>query len=88
MTLDSLPILSENVLRSHQARLRNEVEYKSWLIKTDRTIRTENPVLYNLIEVYANNSDDPKLVRGVSYTLLTLIAHQIEADKMNREERK
>ena len=56
MTLDSLPIVAGEVLGPHGARHRNEAEYKLWLLEVDRYLKTKNPVLDFLIEVYARES--------------------------------
>lgn len=85
MTLDSLPIISEDVLGPHGVRHRSEREYLAWLRDVDKYLKDKNPLLNALIETYARNSNDPKQVRGVAYTLLTFINHQLEADEMGRE---
>lgn len=83
MTLDKLPVLSAEVISTHATRHRSEQEYFKWINETEQYLQQKNPNVHKLIEFYAINSNDPKHVRGIAYTLLTLINHQLQADDMN-----
>jgi len=81
MGLEQLPIVSRKALFAHRLRHRNSPVYELWLRDADNNLKKENPILYAMIEAYANQSSDPQSVRGISYTLLTLISDQLKESK-------
>jgi hypothetical protein len=81
MGLEQLPIVSKKALVAHGLRHRNSPVYELWLRDAYNNLKKENPILYAMIEAYANQSSDPQSVRGISYTLLTLISDQLKESK-------
>ena len=81
MTLDSLPIILQKTISTLGIKHRSEAAYNTWLRGVSNYLTQQNPAIDSVIETYAINSNDPQQVRGVAYTLLTLINDQIEEDK-------
>jgi len=85
MTLDQLPIITEEILLAHESRCRSKEDYEKW----QREVRTyladdRNLPLDSFIEFYAMNSKDPEEARIFAYSLLTFINHGLEAEKMDK----
>lgn len=85
MTLDDLPIISQDTIAAHEHRHRSSTEYTIYVTLTEIYLREKNTVLYAAIEAWAKNSKDPQYIRGAAYQLLTHINDQLRADRLKRE---
>ncbi len=85
MTLDELPKVSVDVVRTHSSRLRNQAEYDKFLTDVRGSLQRDNPALYATIEIEAQTSKDPATVRYISYVVLSFVNDQLSANKLRRD---
>ena len=85
MALDELPVISREVHEAHSARLRNPQEYYKFIREAQDYLRNNNLPLFAIIEIVANDCNDPHAVRNAAYTALTLVNDQLATNRLEKE---
>lgn len=82
--MHALPKVSDTTLDSTIASLRNEEDYAKNSLKD---MKTNNPVLYSLLEIVTNSDKDPEYIKGFlcgATQFYTLMSRQGVSDELER----
>ena len=85
MSLEYLPIISEETLDSTHPHFRNEAVWAELNKNIIHYLNTKNPILHLAIETYAALSPNPQLFRTACYRILTYVNAQLAADQLRRD---
>ncbi|MBW2992836.1 hypothetical protein KY345_06495 [Candidatus Woesearchaeota archaeon] len=85
MSLDQLPVVSEDALLAHIKRIENNESYSNFMSESYEHLRTKNPNLWKIIEGHALGSPEEEKIRRTAYTLLHVLNDQIYSENMERD---
>lgn len=85
MTLEELPIVSEETFEAHWARLRSSERYAEFIKETVGYLLKYNLSLARYLASESQGSSDPEGILRTAYTVLSLINEQLSAKRLDRE---